>query len=302
MKFLKNNWLMLIFLVLGLMLVGKIVYDINEFSEYETKSVNEIKKQCEQNENEQNYEFCRSYFNEKTELMSNNFYYKFNIAYNDTLYYLPVIICLVMYIMTLYNITNIFKSRSAILMLKREKYSSFIKMIFKKFYRYIWFVPLIIVLIFCICAINSNFMVTSKLINNLIMWDENLMKTPLLFCITYLFNIILQVALYLNISMIIARYQHNYFLAVIESFLVTIVLDLFFELVIGEILIVKIMHFENNLLFNIMNSLSFYSTSNNLGVIGLLLFNFILFIISLIIVFMCYRNKENLIINCEKNN
>jgi hypothetical protein len=97
--------------------------------------------------------------------------------------------------------------------------------------------------------------------------------------------------LYINISLIISRYENNHILSTIKSYLVVFGLDIFFELIVG------IQWFNNSdIFFNILNIYN-YNTNSYSHLVFLL----VLDIITLILLFICYRDREKLIISSEKN-
>ena len=99
----------------------------------------------------------------------------------------------------------------------------------------------------------------------------------------------------------VVRKQHNYFLAVIESFLVIIGIELFMEEVVYQLFFnLLLKDYDTGLLFNIINPITFRVGECG-GVARLLIFSFLCFLISAIGVMFIYHNKEKLVIDCEKN-
>ena len=305
MKFIKNNCIFFFVSTLFIILFINIYIDINKNVINEENNINSIISYCKENidilELEEQKQFCEEKLSQPVSLTSNNFYIKFFNVLLDNVRFLNLIACLILFVISIYNVNSIFKSRFALLMLKREKFSVFVIKLVKKMYRYVWFFPIVFLIIFCLCSINSTFDSTI-LINQGFSWGKKLMDNVPLFVITYLLNLLLYSAFYLNIALIVVRKQHNYFLAIIESFLVVIVIQLFFDLVVSALIFGKIFNNYNlGLIFNIMNLFNFNVSEVKFGLIGLLSFSFLCFFVSSIVVFFMYKDKEKLIIDCEKN-
>lgn len=77
-----------------------------------------------------------------------------------------------------------------------------------------------------------------------------------------------------------------------------ILIQLFFELVINNYFLISIFHSEIGYLFNIMNMFIF---SDQFGLLYLLLFSFVILVISFICLYFSYKDKEKLVISIEKN-
>ena len=256
-RFIKNNFLILIFSCFGILLICNTHYYINNSIEEEMEMIEKVTERCKNNPEYAGIDWCDSYISGKIEPQYNNFYVRFKEITGISLSLINYCVPLILFIISIYGVSKIFKSGNSLLMLKREKYSKFLKNIFLKTYRYIWFFPVFVILIVVLCLINANFDIQIP-INNGITFGENLMRKPFLFIILYVFNVILHSAIYLNIALIVMRKQHNYFLAVIESFLLVIAIELFFELVVYNFFFINILHdLKTGLLFNIINYLHY---------------------------------------------
>ena len=121
---------------------------------------------------------------------------------------------------------------------------------------------------------------------------------PWLFILVYLINLILTNLIYINISILISRKYHNYFISVILSFLVIIGLQLFLEIVMDGIICGIILHSEFGIIFNIINAIPF---NDSYGLVWPLVFSLSMNLIIIFIIYLVYKNKEKLIIDCEKN-
>lgn len=305
MKFIKNNFIFLFISILFIFLFIAIYNNINKYVVSEEKSMNEIVINCKENITnlpDGEYKiYCEEILSNPIIITSKNFYVKFFTILLENVRFLNMFACLILFIMSIYGVSSIFKSKVALLMLKREKLSIFVINIIKKMYRYVWFFPIVFLIIFIICSINSTFD-ANTLINQGFSWGESLMNNVPLFIFVYLLNLLLYSGFYLNIALIVVRKQHNYFLAVIESFLLIIAIQLFFEIVINALLFGKILKDNSTgLVFNIMNLFNFNVPESRFGLFGLLLFSFLCFFISFLIVIYMFKDKEKLVIDCEKN-
>lgn len=230
-----------------------------------------------------------------------NFYQKFNNIIIWNLQYFNIIASFVLFVVSLYQITKMFKDRVAVSILLREEKKEFIKRIIKSTYKYILFWVFITILIFICSLINTN-LYPSDYGYVADIWNIDLLKKPFLFMFYYLINISLISAFYLNIGLIISRFKHNYIIAVILSFLTIIAVELFFEIGISKIFFEDLLKdYSTGILFNIINMFAFNIDEVG-GVLNLLLFSFICFIISFIIVIIVYSNKEKFVNDCLENN
>ena len=74
---------------------------------------------------------------------------------------------------------------------------------------------------------------------------------------------------------------------------------MFLEIVVNGLIFGLVFKSEVGNIFNIMNLLIF---NINYGVSKLLIFTISFFLLTFILVLILYKNKEKLIIDCEKNN
>ena len=101
-----------------------------------------------------------------------------------------------------------------------------------------------------------------------------------------------------TIILFILSKNQRYILAILYSFITYVGIELFFEVVVNSLLFQLLLKSDIGYVFNIMNLFTF---SDMNGIITLMIFTFIMFMLSFIAVYFTYRNKEKLIIDCEKN-
>ncbi len=196
-------------------------------------------------------------------------------------------------------ICSYFKNKTIINDLTRINYKKVKTKIFKKAYKSILILPIIILFAYIICYLyTKNFDSTYAIINSSTGWSEYTLNHPLLFLTMYLLNVIIHSVLYINISLCVVRKYHNYFVAVILSFLVFIGIEAFLEIFLNGIIFTTIFNSDFGIIFNIMNMISF---NESCGIIISISVPFIITIISFLILNVLYKNKEKLITDCEKN-
>ena len=299
MKFIKKNWLTIIFLFFGLFLVLRVAIDINNGIQNEDKSLNTACSYAFNNSNisssSELYNDCLKFKNGTYDYYSDDFHYKLDIAYSSLLV-ACYIFGLVLFIISLKEISSIFKNRTALLMLKRENYKNFLKRIFKSVFKSVWFWPLIMLLIFIVCLIGSDFNYKPN--------TNSLYASPVLFIILNIISVFLYSITYLNLGLIVVRHQHNYYLAVIESFLLVIAIEIFLEVVPGFIIWQQLYKATGKDMYNsqLFKILEVFRINLDSGVLVYFIYVISLVLITGFIVYLCYRNKEKLIISCEKNN
>lgn len=128
-------------------------------------------------------------------------------------------------------------------------------------------------------------------------WRSPETDNPILFLLTYLSCNLFMSILYINIVLIIARKYPNFFILSLLSFLTLLGLQLFSEIGIEFIALLFDWDIDAGITFNFMDMVGF-----NVGE-GLLIkfiFSFTVFIVSSIIVYLIYRNKEAYIIYIEQ--
>lgn len=206
---------------------------------------------------------------------------------------------LMLIVPTLLPLSKILKNKFAISFCTRDSYNSFLKEYFKEAYRYVWLLPVISGCLILICMFSTTFDPAYAIKYGSSMWKTDIIYHPIVFIMLYLINIFLYSCAFINLALIIVRKQHNYIKAIILSFVSYIGLELFLEVVVNALILQNLFHTDIGHLFNIMNLFTF---SDVFGTIPLMSFTLFVFIISMIGVYLSYKNKESIIVDCEKNN
>jgi hypothetical protein len=196
-----------------------------------------------------------------------------------------------------YYITKYLRNRLIINELNRKSYKSILMSLFVSAWKYAFLIPFMLIIIWFItyCYVGPyGFDLVQVAKDGAFIGDVNgyfYESNIWLYFLVILVQSILISLLYINISLIISRYENNHILSTIKSYLVVFGLDIFFELIVG------IQWFNNSdIFFNILNIYN-YNTNSYSHLVFLL----VLDIITLILLFICYRDREKLIISSEKN-
>lgn len=197
-----------------------------------------------------------------------------------------------------YYITKYLRNRIILNDITREKYKKIIKKLFFSAWKYALIVPIMLFIIYFIIFLKvDNFSFsegiadTSGFVGTI--FENNLI---FLFFTIFLKSFILSMV-YINVNLIISRKEHNYVFSIIKTYLFIVGLEILFETVI-RIFINKLGTFEYGILFNIINIYTYPYVEKGLAQIFIL---FGILLISFIPLLLVYRNKEQLIIDIEKN-
>ena len=299
MRFLKRNYLIIVSFLILLVIV---IFSANEFVEQR----NLIKQK-----NVENINFCLNteyknteFENYCTEILNNkNIEIDFFTTYTNIVLLglgkYTFILFLFVIIPSLYNTSKYLKNKIILEDASRMDYKKIKRKIIFESYKSVFILPLIIIISFLICyAISGNFDSTYAIKNSTTVWSKVTLSHSILFMLSYLINFIFHCILYINISLIIFRKYHNYFVSVILSFLLYIGIEAILEIGLNGILFTSILKSGAGIIFNIMNYITF---NDGVGVLPILLISSTFAIGSSVVVYFKYKDKEKLIIDCEAN-
>ncbi len=213
-------------------------------------------------------------------------------------YIIPFFVPLIILFPVVYVISKEFRSKNIKNSLVREDYKKYIINLFKRAYSTVWVFPLIIVILFLISAYlsNWNFAVSGSVANHFI--DKvflTLTTNKILFHISYIVIILLNVGMYINLSLIVLSKNKNLIISYIESYLLVYVFWAFIYIGIGNLLTKN---------FNIhsahANLLAIFEWDSITNINIFLILNIICYLFTFVIAILSYRNKEKLIMMCEK--
>lgn len=295
--FLKNNFLLIFsfFILFSLFVVS--TYNYQKEMEATERLSEKVKKECKSEEvvDEERNEFCKSVM--EKDYSEKSFYYAFQEIEYFTFNRVSFLLFILIVTPSIFFTSRYMKNKMIINEATRCDYKHSLANYFKKAYRPVFIVPLLILLSFGTAyLLTGNFNVGIKYINS-IPWTADFVSNPWVFITLFILNAIVLSFLYINVSLIVVRKNHNFFVTLILSFLLLYGYDIFLEIFMGGILFTVIFHSDFAVYFNVLNVANFNDT---LGLIAPFVVPGISLILSFIILFFKYRNKEKLIIDCEK--
>ena len=210
-----------------------------------------------------------------------------------------LVIFFVISIPVLYNVCRIFRNKHLIYELTRENYKKFKRSFFKKAYLSSMILALSILIVFIITTIYCKGFSTNPLIGEDSIGGEiKYSMSPIFYIFTVLYRVLVAGMIYTNFSLIVARKNHNFYIANILSYLLFIGTEVVFE-GLGDYIFYEFFHIDSMVIY--INMLNIFNLNLGNGIIALYLPLTIILIVTSIIVYLKYRNKEKLIIDCEKN-
>ncbi len=231
-----------------------------------------------------------------------NFFAIFKGFYNEgdviSLFNLSLIIPLLIFGTSLFYVCSYLKNKVIVNEITRKKYKDCIKKLLINAYKPTFILPLITIIAFLISAILSKSFDYKYIENNLSIEVEQFGSLAK-YILIYTFGMFVHSVVFINIGLIISRKYHNYFVSVVLSFLAFVGLECILELLFGSIIMGRI--FDNGsgiLIFTIIN---YVNPNYNVGYFVALIVPLSIAILSTILVLLLYKNKEKLIIDCEKN-
>lgn len=297
----KNNILIIvILLVFGIVVLNGDYLSLQEFKqneEYRQIMIEECKDTIKTSQDKKGIDLC------KEALETENSEYDFYTVFTDVLVwrvqYIYYLAFLIVVVPTLYKVCKILRNKSIINTSTRESYKSFLKHFFKTAYQYIWILPLLALIMMIPLLITTSLNPEYSILNGTSGWSSSIVYHPALFVVSYLVYLMICSIIFVNISLFVARFQQKFIPCVILSYVVYFAIEIFLETVVGIFFFSKILHSGAGILFNILNIFSFH---DSYGIPALLLVNIFLAVLSSVFLYLIYRNKEKLVIQCEKNN
>lgn len=300
-KFLKRNLFVIVFIIVVFSYVfNGISKSVNEFQQIDKKKEN-IALKCETDLSDENNSYSDNYIKYCENILSYkddkfSFYnYLSDIAIEKCGLVVGYLGLLVVLVPALYYVCRLFKNGYIVNYLTRKNYLSFLKCLFGKAYRFVWILPLIAIIMICV---SLKYGVIQNSTNTLTLWMSDITNNIYLFIILYLINIFMYSCMFINLGLIVARYQNNYFLSLVLSYVIFFGLELFLELFSASgVCNVFFKDYCGGSFFNIMDAFTF---NDAYGVSSVMLFSFVMLVISFVGVFLAYRNQEKLVIKSER--
>lgn len=221
---------------------------------------------------------------------------------NDNVSYNSISLCTVFYFLipflvivsSLYNISKKFKNQDIKNHLTRESYNKYIKKILLDSYKSVFIWPMITILLFMFSYIISNG--SFEIIDTNSPFSYEILSNPVAFMLSNLLNTIFMSFFWTNIALLIVPDTRNYIVSVLESIMIYFGITLtntFFVI----LLINKIFHRDVEKYLDFFDVYNYYNRE-------LIPFNILCLSIALIsglLVYLKYKNKEKIIMKLERN-
>lgn len=221
---------------------------------------------------------------------------------NDNVSYNSISLCTVFYFLipflvitsSLYNISKKFKNQDIKNHLTRESYNKYIKEILLDSYKSVFIWPMITILLFMFSYIISNG--SFEIIDTNSSFSYEILSNPVAFMLSNLLNTIFMSFFWTNIALLIVPDTRNYIVSVLESIMIYFGIALtntFFVI----LLISKILNKDVEKYLDFFDVYTYYNRE-------LVPFNILCLSIALIsglLVYLKYKNKEKIIMKLERN-
>lgn len=293
-KFIQNNKALLIsFMILFIFttfLGIKVIINDKDSKDFSIKE----KEMCKETlKTDPTNEICLAKINESEEKPKRDTLTTFNEILNDSeysfIYFLAVPFLIIM--SSMYEISKRFKSGEIKNRLSRESYNSYIKDVFKSSYKSVILWPLITIYVLAFSYLISG---TFTISTETIAFTKEILSHPVLFIFSYLLNTILMSIFYINIGLFLVPENRNYLVTVIETAMVYFGITLTNTFFIISFVLKNIKNAENY--FDFFDMYTYHDRKLipfNLLCLGVAL-------ISSLVVYLKYRNKEKIVIKLEK--
>lgn len=221
---------------------------------------------------------------------------------NDNVSYNSISLCTAFYFLipflvitsSLYNISKKFKNQDIKNHLTRESYNKYIKKILLDSYKSVFIWPMITILLFIFSYIISNG--SFEIIDTNSSFSYEILSNPVAFMLSNLLNTIFMSFFWTNIALLIVPDTRNYIVSVLESIMIYFGIALtntFFVI----LLINKIFHRDVEKYLDFFDVYTYHNRE-------LIPFNILCLSIALIsglLVYLKYKNKEKIIMKLERN-
>lgn len=297
-RILKNNWLLIVvFLLLFLIFLFNTYEYLNNAHMLEKSSLEVSEKCSKKNLTEDMIEYCKEV--EKAPPYKIDFYSMFYSTYSQGYNFMIFIIFLLITISSIKVVCPFLKNNILKNALTRQSYRKVIMKLFAKAYKPALLLPILTIVAFIICFIlTGNFDYNNAIQGNYVSWSASSIKSPFLFMIIYTVRIFIVSLIYINISLLVCKKNHNFAIATILSYLCFIAIEIFLEVVCNMLIFTVILKSGFGVVLNI---LAIFSLFDQYGLVYSILIPLVFFIITAIFVYFEYKNKEKLMIECEKN-
>lgn len=288
----KSNYLIIISFMILLILSIYSIYCYKKDVDGIMSSLEKTKEECKNsiNTSEDYINYCNELLNE--EYHPNFFSYLTFIIFKMNSY----AIILILFIVTpsLYYLTSFFKNGIIKNNSTRESYKKTLSKLILNTHKSAIILPIITLILFIVGYIlTKDFNVINY---EEIIWNKSTVSNPLLFMTLYLLNIIIHSLIFCNIALCIARKKHNFVSSIILTFITYIGIEILLEVGISNLLLNTVFKVNLSPLISILNMMPFNDSN---GIVFPLVTPFLVLLISYIVIYFMYRDKEKLIIDCN---
>lgn len=238
--------------------------------------------------------FCKNNIDEYYTKDTLSIYYDiFNSSEYSTLFYFGIPFLVIA--SSLYMTSKKFRNQDIKNCLTRESYNMYMKKMLKNAYKSVIIWPLLTIYLLIISYLISGTFEVS-ITPNIASFPMSFLKNPSLFIISYLLNTIFMSFFWTNIALLIVPDTRNYIVSVLESIMIYFGIALtntFFVI----LLISKIFHRDVEKYLDFFDAYNYYNRE-------LIPFNILCLSVALIsglLVYLKYKNKEKIIMKLERN-
>lgn len=287
--FKKYKFYLIPYIILLLILTITFINHNNWYNKH-IESINEIINECKsENISIERKEYCENII--KNANTNKDYYYTVSELESGLNKVYPFIFIFISF-PVLYYVCNMFKSRVVNYELTRQNYKTFRKKLLMNSYKS----SLLMIIIYLTIVITSyiycnGFIASTEYIPNNV-------SNPYTFILINSFKILVLSLTYVNISLIVARQNHKLYISLILSLLLFYGIELLSGYFIGTLLLDKIFD------LNISSNISIYNlfVSDLTNPLVHIIYPLFMFIVTIFIMNYMYKNKEKLVIDCDKNN
>ena len=297
-SFLKRNIVVIIILLVFGAIFLYVYYQVIQNNQDIVELTNNLQEQCKTMviTDEEEKKFCHEILTNR--VIEPDFYSEFSEVLVWHVQSFTYFLFLIVIIPPMIPICKMLRNKYIMNTNLRESYRSFIKKMLFTAYKYLWILPVLIIILIIPLLMNYSLVPEYSVVYNM-GWSTNLIYYPVLFFILYLLNVVILSMLYVNISLVVARFQHKFIPCIILSYIIFFSFEIFLETVVRVLILQRVFHTEIGMIFNIINILGF---DDLFGIPALFIVNISFLVLSFIAVYLAYRNKEKFIISCEANN
>lgn len=226
----------------------------------------------------------------------------FHMFADKNLYYLEILAPLFVIVPGIYQFHKELNTGFIKNCLTRTKYKKYLISHYFNALKKIWILPLFYVLMILFCCIylkSFNFGSGAEYYGYYTgSPDLKYASCIFSFMLTYFINLILQSILYLNVGLIYCKKYSNFLISLILSYLTFIILDIFLEVFIGNLLFARILNIHN--ITDSLNLFNFWTYHNVISLQFSIIYSLFLCILSLVMIMLIYKSEEGVIIEIEK--